>query len=56
MSSDQELLTAWRAGDRQAGSTLFDRYFDATAFPLYQGSDGKWYADPAKVPGAVSCP
>ena len=29
MSSDQELLTAWRAGDRQAGSTLFDRYFDA---------------------------
>ncbi|WAS91023.1 RNA polymerase sigma factor [Nannocystis punicea] len=29
MTSDQELLSAWRAGDRQAGSVLFDRYFDA---------------------------
>ncbi|MBZ5710770.1 MULTISPECIES: sigma-70 family RNA polymerase sigma factor [Nannocystis] len=29
MTSDQELLAAWRAGDRQAGSTLFERHFDA---------------------------
>ncbi|MCY0989429.1 sigma-70 family RNA polymerase sigma factor [Nannocystis sp. ILAH1] len=29
MKSDQELLTAWRDGDRQAGSVLFDRHFDA---------------------------
>jgi RNA polymerase sigma-70 factor (ECF subfamily) len=26
--TDFELLDAWRAGDRAAGSTLFDRYFD----------------------------
>lgn len=29
MVSDQELLAAWRAGDRRAGSTLFERHFDA---------------------------
>jgi len=27
--SDFDLLDAWRAGDREAGNTLFDRYFDA---------------------------
>lgn len=31
--SDLELLARWRAGDRSAGSTLYDRYADAiTAF------------------------
>lgn len=25
--TDEELLEAWRAGDRQAGNTLFERYF-----------------------------
>jgi RNA polymerase sigma factor (sigma-70 family) len=29
MPTDAELLNAWKAGDRAAGSTLFDRYFDA---------------------------
>lgn len=29
MSSDGELFRAWRAGDRQAGSLLFARHFDA---------------------------
>ncbi|WP_420829442.1 PHB depolymerase family esterase [Nannocystis pusilla] len=37
-------------------TSLFSKYGMSTAFPLYQGSDGKWYADPAKVPGAVACP
>ncbi|WAS94551.1 extracellular catalytic domain type 1 short-chain-length polyhydroxyalkanoate depolymerase [Nannocystis punicea] len=37
-------------------TSLFAKYGMSTAFPLYQGTDGKWYADPAKVPGAVSCP
>lgn len=37
-------------------TALFAKYGMSTAFPLYQGSDGKWYADPAHVPGAVSCP
>lgn len=27
--SDDELLTAWRSGDRRAGETLFDRHFKA---------------------------
>jgi RNA polymerase sigma-70 factor (ECF subfamily) len=27
--TDFELLDAWRAGDREAGNTLFERYFDA---------------------------
>jgi RNA polymerase sigma factor (sigma-70 family) len=27
--TDFELLDAWRAGDRSAGNTLFERYFDA---------------------------
>jgi RNA polymerase sigma factor (sigma-70 family) len=27
--TDFELLDAWRAGDRDAGNTLFERYFDA---------------------------
>lgn len=31
MSSDAELLEAWRAGDRQAGQELFERHFDAVA-------------------------
>lgn len=26
---DQELLSAWRAGDRRAGNTLFTRHFDS---------------------------
>jgi len=26
--SDRDLLSAWRAGDRHAGSELFERYFD----------------------------
>jgi RNA polymerase sigma-70 factor (ECF subfamily) len=29
MSSDNELFRAWRGGDRQAGSLLFARHFDA---------------------------
>lgn len=29
MRSDADLLEAWRNGDKQAGSELFDRYFDA---------------------------
>lgn len=29
MATDFELLDAWRAGDRMAGNTLFDRYFDS---------------------------
>jgi DNA-directed RNA polymerase specialized sigma24 family protein len=29
MTSDQELLRAWRAGDREAGGTLFERHFAA---------------------------
>ncbi len=29
MTSDQELLRAWRAGDRSAGSALFERHFDS---------------------------
>lgn len=29
MASDQQLLHAWRAGDRKAGSELFSRHFDA---------------------------
>ncbi|MDC0672494.1 extracellular catalytic domain type 1 short-chain-length polyhydroxyalkanoate depolymerase [Nannocystis radixulma] len=37
-------------------TSLIAKYGMSTPFPLYQGSDGKWYADPAHVPGAVSCP
>ena len=29
MANDIELLEAWRAGDRQAGSALFERHFDS---------------------------
>jgi RNA polymerase sigma factor (sigma-70 family) len=29
MTTDFELLDAWRSGDRMAGNALFDRYFDA---------------------------
>lgn len=29
MATDFELLDAWRAGDREAGNTLFERHFDA---------------------------
>lgn len=29
MRSDAELLSAWQAGDREAGNKLVDRYFDA---------------------------
>ncbi len=29
MTTDFELLDAWRGGDRMAGNALFDRYFDA---------------------------
>jgi RNA polymerase sigma factor (sigma-70 family) len=29
MPSDEELLAAWRAGDRAAGSALIERHFDA---------------------------
>lgn len=36
--------------------SLFAKHGMSTAFPLYQGTDGKWYADPKNVPGAVSCP
>lgn len=28
LATDFELLDAWRAGDREAGNTLFERYFD----------------------------
>jgi poly(3-hydroxybutyrate) depolymerase len=37
-------------------TSLFAQYGVSTPFPLYQGTDGKWYADPANVPGAVACP
>jgi hypothetical protein len=37
-------------------TALFAKYGMSTAFPLYKGTDGKWYADPANVPGALSCP
>lgn len=37
-------------------TALYAKYGMSTAFTLYQGTDGKWYADPAKVPGAVACP
>lgn len=30
-AGDRELLDAWRDGDREAGSALFDRYFDTLA-------------------------
>ena len=29
--SDEELLLAWRAGERQAGETLFERYYEPVA-------------------------
>lgn len=29
MATDFELLDAWRAGDREAGNSLFERHFDA---------------------------
>lgn len=29
--SDEELLTAWRAGDRRAGEQLFERYYEPVA-------------------------
>lgn len=29
MTSDSELIRAWRAGDRQSGSVLFERHFDS---------------------------
>lgn len=29
VQTDAQLLEAWRAGDKQAGELLFDRYFDA---------------------------
>jgi RNA polymerase sigma-70 factor (ECF subfamily) len=31
VTSDLELLEAWRGGDREAGGTLFDRHFDMLA-------------------------
>jgi RNA polymerase sigma-70 factor (ECF subfamily) len=31
MSSDADLLEAWRSGDRAAGEQLFERHFDAVA-------------------------
>jgi poly(3-hydroxybutyrate) depolymerase len=37
-------------------TSLFAKYGMSKAFPLYQGTDGKWYADPANVPGATTCP
>lgn len=37
-------------------TALFAKYGMSTAFTLYQGADGKWYADPANVPGAATCP
>ncbi len=30
-ATDQELLDAWRAGDRKAGHALFDRHYEAVA-------------------------
>lgn len=29
MTSDSDLIRAWRAGDRQSGSVLFERHFDS---------------------------
>lgn len=31
MRSDEELLAAWRAGDRRAGEALFERYYEPVA-------------------------
>lgn len=31
MSTDAELLDAWRGGDRKAGETLFERHFESVA-------------------------
>lgn len=35
MASDEELLTAWRAGDRAAGDALLSRHFDAVCRFFY---------------------
>lgn len=35
MASDEELLTAWRAGDRAAGDGLLQRHFDAVCRFFY---------------------
>jgi RNA polymerase sigma factor (sigma-70 family) len=41
LASDAELLTAWQAGDRKAGSELIDRYFDPVRrFFLNKVADG----------------
>lgn len=41
MASDDELLLAWRAGERRAGEQLFDRHFKAlTRFFRNKTSDG----------------
>lgn len=41
MRSDEQLLAAWRSGDRDAGSALFDRHFDA----IYDFFDRKVHED-----------
>lgn len=35
MSTDAELVRAWRAGDKNAGETLFERYYDSIARFFY---------------------
>lgn len=35
MTSDEELLTAWRAGDREAGDSLLARHFDVVCRFFY---------------------
>ena len=35
MSSDEQLVAAWRSGDQRAGEVLFERYYDAIARFFY---------------------
>lgn len=37
--SDEELLAAWRGGDRRAGELLFDRYYEPVARFFYNKAD-----------------
>ena len=41
ITSDEALYEAWRAGDRQAGHTLFDRHFDS----IYRFFESKAHGD-----------
>lgn len=39
--SDEELLAAWRAGDRRAGELLFERYYDPVARFFFNKTDAE---------------